>query len=80
MPTKADGEPTTVPFEVVHDIYQVLSLYPDGTPLRERLRLYREQLKRSGRPLVEIDARLSKAKPVILAALRHVEARKRTNG
>lgn len=79
MATKADGR-NTVPFEVVHDIYEVLHRYPAGTPLRERLQRYRRGLERLGRAAAEINARLAKAQPVIEVALRHVEARKGLNG
>lgn len=70
MSTKRDGEKTVLPFEVVHDIYEVLHRYPAGTPLRERLQRYRERLQLLGRSAAEIDARLAKAQPVIEAALR----------
>ena len=70
MSTKPDGEKTALPFEVVHDIYEVLHGYPAGTSLRERLQQYRERLEQLGRSAAEIDARLTKAQPVIEAALR----------
>ena len=79
MSSKVDGKEAVVPFEVVHDIYEVLNLYSSGTALRDRLELYRERLRQLGRSAAEIDARLEKAQPVIEAALRHDECESPTS-